>query len=91
MKFSLAAAGLALITGASALPSFAGMDPEAVRAMVARATEHASTKRQLPQVVLGKKKLPDADHPFRAPSGSDVRGPCPGVSLEVMLGCSSLD
>ncbi|PWN94848.1 Cloroperoxidase, partial [Tilletiopsis washingtonensis] len=34
-----------------------------------------------PQVVLGKKKLPDADHPFRAPSGSDVRGPCPGLNL----------
>ncbi|PWN51911.1 Cloroperoxidase [Violaceomyces palustris] len=48
-------------------------------------------KRQLPLVVPGVKKIPDADHPFQAPGPDDIRGPCPGLNVMANHGYLSRD
>ena len=42
-----------------------------------------------PVVAIGRKAIPDADHPFQAPGPTDQRGGCPGLNskpLSISLG-----
>ena len=91
MKFTSAlclTAGLvAGLQSVAAFPAFASMTPE----QLAKAKRFETTmtsadmdKRQNPPLLIptvGKKLIPDANHPFQAPSATAQRGPCPGLNL----------
>lgn len=86
MRFSapLFTAALAALPSAFAFPKYLN-DPSMLEHIekVIRNNPEVLEKRlpnllQYPQVIPGRKLIPDADHPYQAPGPTDQRGPCPG-------------
>jgi hypothetical protein len=80
-----------LITALAALPTVFAFpaylnDPSKFEEIdrIIRANPEIGMEKRLPQlfppVIPGRKQIPDADHPFKAPGPTDQRGPCPGKS-----------
>ncbi|KAG0148598.1 hypothetical protein CROQUDRAFT_654683 [Cronartium quercuum f. sp. fusiforme G11] len=44
-----------------------------------------------PVASIGRKRIPDEDHPFRAPGPDDIRGGCPGLNILANYGYISRD
>lgn len=61
------------------------MNAEEINAMTKRFMEMPQ-ERQLQIPSVGRKKIPDADHPFKAPSKTAQRGPCPGLNIMANYG-----
>lgn len=88
----LAVAGLiALPSSTLAFPALAKMKKEEVEAMTRRFMAESTqpiqaTKRKVQIPTIGRKLIPDADHPFQAPSSTAQRGPCPGLNIMANYG-----
>lgn len=61
------------------------MNSEELHAMAKRFVNNPQ-KRQVQIPTVGRKKIPDADHPYQAPSATAQRGPCPGLNIMANYG-----
>lgn len=88
-----AAVLLSFASLASAFPAFQKLSPEQLN----HARQMMEARQVLPNpivpilggnmtVTVGKKVIPDAAHPFQAPSATAQRGPCPGLNLMANYG-----
>lgn len=84
---------LSMASVASAFPAFEKLTAEQLN----RARQMLDERQVLPNpiapilggnmtVTVGKKVIPDAAHPFKAPSATAQRGPCPGLNLMANYG-----
>jgi hypothetical protein len=78
---TVAVASLLAHPFAYAFPALARMSGEELDAMAKRFMQDQPQARQLQIPTVGRKQIPDADHPFIAPSATAQRGPCPGLNI----------
>lgn len=92
---ALAIAGLAAAPSALAFPALARMSADEVNAYAKRFMDQDDKMQQEkrlagnllgPIPTIGRKNIPDADHPFKAPSATAQRGPCPGLNIMANYG-----
>lgn len=76
---------IAYASSCLAFPALANMKPEELAALTKRFAEMPQ-ERQLQIPTVGRKQIPDAVHPFIAPSATAQRGPCPGTNIMANYG-----
>jgi hypothetical protein len=77
-------ASMAMVPCAFAFPTMGKMKMDEIESLARQFTE--TNKRQVQIPTVGRKAIPDAAHPFQAPSATAQRGPCPGLNIMANYG-----